>query len=157
MYPACFGTNPLFPNGNDFEIVLKNETNGKGVITYRSFEPGELVGAMTGPILRHRTQHTLEIAPGRHLNDTYFSGYFLHSCSPNVSLDMANLLVTAVRPIRPFEFITMDYAETENVLFRQFPCSCGEPNCRGWITGRAEEPDFANPLYSELLTERSVA
>jgi hypothetical protein len=32
----------------------------------------------------------------------------------------------------------MDYAETEDVLFKQFPCSCAAPNCRGWITGRRE-------------------
>ena len=27
----------------------------------------------------------------------------------------------------------------EDVLFRQFPCSCGSENCRGWITGRKEQ------------------
>jgi hypothetical protein len=32
----------------------------------------------------------------------------------------------------------MDYAETEDTLFKQFPCSCGSSNCRGWITGRKE-------------------
>jgi hypothetical protein len=32
----------------------------------------------------------------------------------------------------------MDYAETEDVLFKQFPCFCGSPNCRLWITGRKE-------------------
>jgi hypothetical protein len=38
------------------------------------------------------------------------------------------------------DYLTMDYAQTEDVLYRQFPCSCGAENCRGWITGRKEAP-----------------
>jgi len=34
----------------------------------------------------------------------------------------------------------MDYAETEDVLFRQFACCCGSEKCRVWITGRKEQP-----------------
>jgi hypothetical protein len=33
----------------------------------------------------------------------------------------------------------MDYASTEDILFKQFPCLCGTPNCRFWISGRKEE------------------
>jgi len=43
-----------------------------------------------------------------------------------------------VRPIAAGAWLTLDYASTEDVLFRQFACQCGELNCRGWITGSQE-------------------
>jgi len=48
-------------------------------------------------------------------------------------------VVHAIRDIRPGDYLYMDYAQTEDVLFKQFPCSCGSENCRGWITGRREQ------------------
>ncbi|WP_339138175.1 MAG: hypothetical protein WGN25_08090 [Candidatus Electrothrix sp. GW3-4] len=50
----------------------------------------------------------------------------------------------------------MDYAETEDVLFKQFPCSCGSPACRLWITGRKEGDSVAHAAAqrppAELMT-----
>jgi hypothetical protein len=51
---------------------------------------------------------------------------------------MQELTVTALQDIDANSFLFMDYAETEDVLFKQFPCACGSVNCRGWITGRKE-------------------
>ncbi len=53
---------------------------------------------------------------------------------------MKKLTVTALQDIEAGSYIYMDYAETEDYLFKQFPCSCGAPNCRRWITGRLELP-----------------
>lgn len=72
--------------------------------------------------------------------DPYFTGYLLHSCDPNVSLNMRNRKLTALKFIEAGCFLYMDYAETEDVLFKQFACSCESPACRGWITGRREAP-----------------
>lgn len=143
MYPPHFGNNPLFPSKKDFRVVLKNHVNGMGVMTYKSFAKGELVGALAGEIITDIRQHSLQIEPNLHLYDTYFSGYFLHSCSPNIELDMKNLVVYAIKDIRSMEYLLMDYAQTEDYLYRQFPCSCGAKNCRGWITGRKELPQVA--------------
>lgn len=51
---------------------------------------------------------------------------------------MEKLTVTALKDIPANSFLYMDYAETEDTLFKQFPCSCGSDNCRGWISGRKE-------------------
>ncbi len=139
MYPSHFGNNVLFPRRQDFEVVVKDEVVGKGVVARRGFASGDLIAALAGEIIDDIRQHSLQIRPGVHLYDVYFSGYFLHSCSPNVHLDMENMVVHAIRDIRPGDFLYMDYAQTEDVLFRQFPCSCGSENCRGWITGRKEQ------------------
>jgi SET domain-containing protein len=138
LYPASYGFDPLFPKASDFEVVHKDELSGSGVICYRSFKRGEVIARMNGEILDEIRQHTLQISPDRHLFDPYFSGYFLHSCAPNISLDMKNLTVTALQDIPANSYLYMDYAETEDHLFKQFPCSCGASNCRGWIGGRKD-------------------
>jgi hypothetical protein len=51
---------------------------------------------------------------------------------------MVDLTIVALKDIRANNFLYMDYAETEDILFKQFPCSCGSSNCRGWVTGRKE-------------------
>lgn len=156
LYPELFGKDPLFPKHSDFAIVFKDEFSGQGVITYRAFQQGELLARMAGYIVHEIRQHTLQITPATHLHDPYFSGYFLHSCSPNISLNMVDLTVTALKDIAANSFLYMDYAETEDVLFKQFPCSCGAPNCRGWITGRKEMVIGGGMAQSELLIEPQV-
>lgn len=157
MYPEHFGNNPLFPSSDDFEVVMKDDQSGMGVITYRSFEKGELVAKLAGNIIRDIRQHSLQIDSTSHLYDTWFCGYFLHSCEPNVTLDMKKLTVHALRDIEAYEYLYMDYAETEEKLYRQFPCSCGSSHCRGWITGYNEPIDEQNPLYQEYMQLRKVA
>lgn len=138
LYPAIYGQNPMFPKATDFMVVTKDEMSGKGVICYRAFKRGEVIAHMGGEIINEIRQHTLQISENKHLYDPHFSGYFLHSCSPNISLDMKNMTVTALKDIEANSYLYMDYAETEDYLFKQFPCSCGASNCRGWITGRKE-------------------
>jgi hypothetical protein len=138
LYPDQFGKDPLFPKHSDFAVVFKDDLTGKGVIAYRSFAKGEIIARMAGHIVHEIRQHTLQITPNTHLFDPYFSGFFLHSCDPNISLNMVDFTVTALRDIDANSYLYMDYAETEDVLFKQFPCSCAAPNCRGWITGRRE-------------------
>ena len=123
---------------------------GKGVITYRAFHKGEVIAKMAGHVVHEIRQHTLQLTPETHLFDPYFSGFFLHSCSPNISLNMADLTITALEDIPANSFLYMDYAETEDVLFKQFPCSCGAQNCRGWVTGRKEMLN-AECIQPELL------
>ncbi len=138
LYPPELGDDPLFPRAEDFSIVFKDKTTGKGVICYRSFKKGTIMARITGHIVTDIRQHTLQLSKTTHNFDPYFSGYFLHSCSPNVSVDMKKMTVTALEDIEANSYLYMDYAETEDILFKQFPCSCGAENCRGWITGRQE-------------------
>lgn len=151
LYPAEFGNDPLYPQSRDFAVVDTHTASGKGVISYRAFRRGEVIARMAGPVVNDIRQHTLQIGAGRHLHDTWFSGFFLHSCEPNVALDMQALTVTALADIAPNSYLYMDYAQTEDVLFRQFPCSCGAASCRGWITGRREMPYTAADNSAAML------
>ncbi len=137
--PRQKGSGQDYP-GENFAVVRKDEHSGQGVICYKQFKAGDLLLKLQGEIVPGVLQHTLQIAPGKHLLDREFSGYFLHSCAPNISLDMEKLTVTAVQDIAPGDYLFMDYAETEDILFKQFLCRCGSAACRGWITGRKEQP-----------------
>ena len=138
LYPARFGTDSLFPRSSDFSVVFKDSSTGLGVITFRSFKKGEVIAKMAGEVVEDIRQHTLQISSTEHLFDPHFSGYFLHSCAPNISLNMKTMTVTALTDIPEGAYLYMDYAETEDHLFKQFPCSCGADTCRGWIGGRLD-------------------
>lgn len=156
LYPKRFGSNPLFPQKDDFSVVLKNSMVGYGVIAHKRIEEGELVAAICGDIVNEVTQHSLQIEPGVHFVDKYFSGYFLHSCDPNVSLDVENMMVHALKDIEPGEFLFMDYAQTEDYLFKQFRCHCGADTCRGWITGRKEAQNLIDHSEDDIIEEVAI-
>ncbi|MCW9032132.1 MAG: SET domain-containing protein-lysine N-methyltransferase, partial [Gammaproteobacteria bacterium] len=89
----------MFPKSTDFKVIHKDDKSGSGVICFRSFKQGEVIAHMTGEVINEIRQHTLQISSDRHLYDPHFSGYFLHSCAPNISLDMENMTVTALKAI----------------------------------------------------------
>lgn len=151
LYPSHYGNDPLYPKSRDFKVIRKDELSGHGVISYRFFKRGEIIAKMTGEIVTDIRQHTLQIDSDKHLFDPYFSGYFLHSCSPNISLDMKTMLVTALEPISAFSYLYMDYAETEDYLFKQFPCNCGSSNCRGWISGKKDQLPMVNEIAVPMV------
>lgn len=86
LCPASFGGNPLYPKDTDFRVIRKDDTNGFGVISLRSFKRGEIVATMVGEVVTDIRQHILQIDDESHLHDICFSGYVLHSCSLNISL-----------------------------------------------------------------------
>jgi len=157
LYPLQYGRHPLYPQAEDFKVITVNEVVGSGVISYRGFRAGEFVAKLAGDIIHDVQQHTLQIDDGMHLLDLYFSGYFLHSCTPNVSLDMKGLTVTAIRKISSGDLLLMDYQETEKVLFKQFPCGCGTKKCRGWITGYSDPVNHNDFSYQEFIGKRPQA
>ncbi len=152
LYPPDFGSNPLFPKAEDFEVRFKDENSGSGVFTFRAWRKGQVIAKMAGYRIREIKQHTLQITPRLHNYDPFFSGYFLHACEPNISLDMRRMTVTALTDIPANSWLYMDYAETEDYLFKTFPCGCGSSSCRGWVTGRLQqEPFIADLVQSDDL------
>lgn len=138
LYPAEFAVGEGYPT--DFDVVVSDEEDerGRGVFALRPFVRGHRICRISGIIVHEVRQHTLQITPTAHLYDPYFTGFLLHSCSPNTFLDMQRFELWALQDVTVGEALTMDYASTEDVLFKQFQCSCGSANCRTWITGRRE-------------------
>ncbi len=105
------------------------------------FEAGEgaVLDRFDGIVGPELSQHSLQVAPGLHIAETRFIGFLSHGCAPNSRLDMARRELVALRAIGQGEWLTIDYAVTEDELFRQFACQCGASACRGWITGGQDQ------------------
>lgn len=153
FYPDSIPPFPNEPTHDRFEIVRVGDTVGEGVQSCVAFVPGEVLFRFAGHLVPEITQFSLQVQPGLHLHDPYFMGKILHSCDPNAVVDMENLTFTAIKPIVPGEFVTMDYAQTEDVLFKTFVCSCGAANCRGLVTGRKQGQSVPIGLSSADYTE----
>lgn len=122
------------------EVVRLDDSHGLGVRARRSFAAGTVIHRFAGIVSEEICQHSLQIDASRHISGTRYIGYLSHGCDPNSRLDMAGFTLVALRAIAPDEVLTVDYADTEDRLHRQFACSCGARTCRGWIHGRDERP-----------------
>ena len=123
------------------EVVRLGEHHGLGVRARRAFATGAVIHRFAGIVGERICQHSLQVDAERHISATRYIGYLSHGCDPNAGLDMSAFSLVARRDIAPGEVVTIDYAETEDRLHRQFACRCGAASCCGWITGRAEEPN----------------
>lgn len=133
-------------------LVLHTQgPHGMGVRTLVARRAGEVIHHFTGVIGPDLKQHTLQVAPGRHISETKVIGYLSHSCDPDCRLDMDRFELVALRDIPADDLLTIDYAATEDILYRQFACHCGAASCRHWITGRAEGPDEDGQIYLASL------
>ena len=129
FYPDIFPLFPYEPTTANFAIEPIGDGIGVGVVSKRRFRKGELVFRFTGVITHQITQYTLQRYNGEFLHDPWFMGRILHRCEPNCFVDMTKLEVVAVRDIEPDEWVTMDYDQTEDYLFRPFVCNCGTKKC----------------------------
>jgi hypothetical protein len=136
FYPDHF---PVVPNEacwEDFQVLDVDGKRGQGVLVLRDFSQGSVLFRMNGTLTTEMTLHSLQMAPGLHLDDPYFAGKVLHSCEPNSWLDVETRIYFATRDIEAGELLTMDYDETEDILFRAFDCCCGAASCRGRVGGK---------------------
>lgn len=145
FYPHTFiqANLPIWMHKSDLPTMAdlekrNTEEYGVGIFAQRLFRRGEMIGNFIAEPSHDVLQHSLQRTPNEQLHDPHFIGYLLHSCDPNVVLDMHQQAVYCVRDIQQNEPLFMDYATTEDRLFRQFACGCCSLNCRRWITGRHE-------------------
>lgn len=134
FYPEQLPAFANEPTRDRFEIRQVG-LMGEGVVSLVDFEPGEIVFTATGFFSPAVTLFSLQITPELHLHDPYFYGKLLHSCDPNTYVDVATRTFWSRKPIKAGDFVTLDYAMSEDYLFRTFPCHCGAENCRGVVAG----------------------
>jgi uncharacterized protein len=128
---------------------VPSEIAGRGLVAVRPIEAGEVVAVKAGQIVTTEELHRLpeplpdssvQITDDLHLcavNPDEYDSVMLflnHSCDPNVGF-AGNVVLVAMRAVRPGEELTTDYA-----LFDDYDgamtCSCGTVRCRGTVNGR---------------------
>ncbi|GAB4520724.1 MAG: hypothetical protein OHK0046_31340 [Anaerolineae bacterium] len=142
FYPEFFPAFEYEPTTDNFAIQRVSDGVGEGVVALVDFEPGSIVFRFTGIFSADITQFTLRVTDELHLHDPIFMGKILHSCDANCDVNMQTRTFTAKRHIKAGEFVTMDYAQTEAHLYRNFECCCGASNCRGFVTGYMDQPEL---------------
>ncbi len=144
FYPETIPSFEHEPTRDRFRIQQFENGQGEGVVCLTSFNSGDIVFALTGAVSSEVTQFSLQVGENLHLHDPHFYGKILHSCDPNCHVDVDNRRFIAIKPINKGELVTMDYAQTEDFLFKTFPCGCGASNCRGVVLGRKQfSPEIA--------------
>lgn len=123
------------------EVLDTSSQHGLGVRTLVPRRAGTVAHHFTGVITPELRLHSLQVSEHLHISETRFIGFLSHSCDPNCRLDMQRFELQALADVEAGGLLTIDYAATEDVLYRQFACHCGASNCRRWITGRAEAPN----------------
>lgn len=157
IYPYELDKNDGYPSRSSFTVKKQDGEMGYGVYTKKDIKRGSLVARFSGNVINKVVQHSLQINPTTHLYDPHFSGLLLHSCSPNVMLDMQDFTIWAITDIEAGEALTMDYASTEDHLFKQFKCLCESENCRHWISGRRESVNAEGEEYlKDFIKENKV-
>ncbi|MBI5090956.1 MAG: SET domain-containing protein-lysine N-methyltransferase [Candidatus Hydrogenedentes bacterium] len=149
LYPAVIPREEHHPTSAQFEVVSTGDERGRALRATVAFRQGERVAQLSGILIRHTTLDTIQISPALHVSDPWFCRFLLHSCDPNLIIEITVMEARATRDIRPGEYLTIDYAATEDVLGSQFHCHCGSPHCRGWMTGRREKPNDAGRAFLE--------
>lgn len=129
FYPETFPLFPHEPTAENFAIESIGDGVGFGVVSKRRFRKGELVFRFTGLITHQITQYTLQRYNGEFIHDPWFMGRILHKCEPNCFVDMGKLEFVAIKDIEADEWVTMDYDQTEDYLFKPFVCNCGVNKC----------------------------
>ena len=64
-----------------------------------------------------------------------FLQYVNHSCDPNVSFDMSQLALVALKDLKAGDELTYFYPSTELTMAQPFDCACGSPKCVGHVSG----------------------
>ena len=132
---------------------------GRGVFARARIRKGEVVSVSGGFIVpeveynrlwktkpEFMQQYAIPIAEGFYLmsaereTDLETDDFYNHSCTPNCGFH-GQVMLVAMRDIRPGEELTYDYAMTDSDPRLWMQCNCQSRNCRGRVTG----DDWKNP------------
>lgn len=135
--------------------VKGNAINGYGIVAQKSIHKGETIFKFEGLAQRIITKRYVEqnwtpeqIEEFRHYAYPISDEVYIlwdnkpenwapqnHSCAPNSAYEGLNLV--ALRDIDAEEELTLDYADLLDDTIQSFVCTCGHPNCRKVVSGRA--------------------
>ena len=121
-------------------IEVRDGHLGKAVHACRRLDRGQLILTAWGPLISHRTRHSIQVSHDEHVVVGTTMELLNHSCDPNcgflIRRDAEVIELYPLRTIEPGEEMTIDYATFEDeIQHMDGSCLCGSSICRGKITG----------------------
>ncbi len=122
------------------------DKGGYGVFAREKISAGELITVWGGRVVTEeelddipveQATHGIQVDEGIYLIPLGINepaDMFNHSCNPNAGL-FGQIALVAMRDIEPNEEVCFDYAMSDSSPYDEFECHCGEPTCRGKVTG----------------------
>jgi hypothetical protein len=140
------GANGSPPDHHLITAAVRVEHGGpKGarLVATRAFSAGETIGRFEEYwVTRKPTYLSIQVGPGRHIENLGQFSYLNHSCDPSTIVDTEAMALLAARDIAPGDELTFFYPATEWEMERPFACLCGAPACLKQIQGaRHLSPD----------------
>lgn len=144
---------PVVPRrrvGHKNRVRIGSTRVGKGVFAGKWYRIGEIVGEITGEVIREEgygSEYCMDLEDGTCLEPAAPFRYLNHSCEPNCSFTWHDLreeglpgirrrmFLYVLRPIRAGDELTIDYAWP---AWFAIPCRCGAATCRGWVVAEEE-------------------
>ena len=125
---------------------VRSALHGYGVVALRDFKEGDLMADIEGVTWREGEwwddKYTLRITDAVSFDMVDQTRWINHSCTANAEIDLGLdehgepwAKLYAWRDIAAGEEVTYDYEFPASLAE---PCTCGSPQCRGWIV-REEE------------------
>ena len=103
FYPGIIPTKEGHPTSAKFMVVETGDKRGKGLKGKVAFRKGESVARLSGVIISHTTLDTIQITPMLFFADRWFCRFLLHSCDPNLEIDVEHLDIWTLKDISPGE------------------------------------------------------
>lgn len=145
------GGDPLLPLREYGELVELRDSavNETGVFALIDFRPGDIIGEITGQIIREKgydSNYCFELTgamlepkePFRRLNHSCCSNAIYYEVDGETSVSGSSMILEAAENIARGDEITIDYGIAES---QEVPCNCGNDECRGWVLVSGEPQD----------------
>jgi uncharacterized protein len=144
-----------------------SKIHGTGVFANRLIATGQVLAHYDGKILCQEevkrelaagNGYLLELPDGRVIDGAIGNGlgrFFNYSCDPSAHFEYREgvPLIISSRSIAPDEEITIDYGFEPTEVTR-FPCTCGKPNCVGYIVARPYHA-MVRRLWSPVIADNA--
>lgn len=137
--------------------VVRSRIHGYGCVAKRAIEPNEVIAEVDGVVYSAAElgddTYCLWVTPDCYFDMVDQTRWINHSCDPNAEVEAdldgqggAWARIVASRRIEPGEEITYHYSFSQELAE---PCTCGSPQCEGWIV----DPDERAALEERLARE----
>jgi hypothetical protein len=119
------------------EVVVNEATGQHALHSSAFFEKDQVVTTFSASNIFDEPNYlTIQLNDEQHIAlEPQCLQYTNHSCEPNVFFDTTNMLLIALRDIKPGEEFSFFYPSTEFNMARPFTCLCQTENCLKEISG----------------------